>query len=179
MTLMFTATLPHSIIVKSTQAYSVIDEQRDIFESHRHHIFSVAYYMTGDEREAESILSSTFIQAFRESCTPSAVRLDRALMAELHRRLSLDSVPAMPAADGSGAEGKGLGNRNVRRTDLEEALWQLPDRERLCFLLRDVEGYAPRHIAELLESSEGDAQRTVLSARIRLRSLLIQQRTDA
>lgn len=155
-----------SIIVQSEHSYSSIDEQRDVFESHRHHIFSVAYYMTGDEREAETILSSTFIKAFQQQTKPSPEQLDQALMAELHHRLALDPVPAMPAGD------RGLEGRNVRRTDLEEALWQLPPRERLCYLLRDVEGYHPERIAELLQTSQSDAQRTVLSARLRLRSLL-------
>lgn len=174
MTSPFMAALPFSIIVKSAQAYSAIDEQRDIFESHRHHIFSVAYYMTGDEREAESILSATFVRGFQESPRPSAVKLDQMLMEELRGRLSLDPVPEMPPSSVPG-----LGARNVRRTDLEEALWQMPGRERLCFLLRDVEGYLPAAIAELLKISEGEVQRTLLSARLRMRSLLIEQRMSA
>src|SRR5665213_3996918 len=165
--------LSHSIIVRAEHCYSAMDEQRDVFESHRHHIFSVAYYMTGDEREAETILQSTFIQAFDRQAKPSIETLDQSLMGELRRRLSLQPVPAMSA------EGPGLGGRNVRRTDLEEALWQLPARERLCFLLRDVEGYTSSRIAGLLESSDTEVQRTILSARIRVRSLLIEQRSAA
>ena len=129
-------------------------------------MFSVAYYMTGDEREAESILESTFLEAFRWQPRPSIEQLDCGLMDQLHRRLSLDPVPAVQeSADG-------LGHRNIRRTDLEEALWQLPGRERLCFLLRDVEGYTPDRIAGLLETSEAEVKRTVLSARVRIRGLL-------
>ncbi len=160
-----------SIIVQSEQRCSSIDEQRDVFESHRHHIFSVAYYMTGDEREAETILGSTFVETFRHSPKPSIDQLDRSLMAELHGRLSLDPVPAMEPGTVS------LGSRNVRRTDLEEALWQLPARERLCFLLKDVEGYNPARIAGLLETSDADVLQTILSARLRIRTLLIEQRS--
>jgi len=131
--------------------------------------------MTGDEREAEAILGSTFIHAFRKDPKPSVHKLDQALMEELRRRLSLEAVPSMPSVETS----SGLGGRNVRRTDLEEALWQLPAQERLCFLLRDVEGYAPDRIAGLLACSENEVKRTVLSARIRIRTLLIQQRQDS
>lgn len=164
------ATVSQSIIVQVTHCYNASDERRDVFESHRHHIFSVAYYMTGDEREAETILQSTFIDAFDRQTKPSIATLDEALMVQLHRRLSLDPVPAM------GAEIEGLGHRNVRRTDLEEALWQMPERERLCFLLRDVEGYNVNRIAGLLATSEKEAQRTIFSARLRMRSLLMEQR---
>ncbi|MBA2677802.1 MAG: sigma-70 family RNA polymerase sigma factor [Ktedonobacteraceae bacterium] len=172
MSFAFPSALGPSILVQSSQNYSDEDEQRDIYESQRHHIFSVAYYMTGDEREAETILGSTFIKGFKEYRKPTVEQLDKALMAELHSRLSFEQVPAMEA-DASGAS---LGNRNVRRTDLEEALWQLPEQERLCFLLRDVEGYAPDRIAGLLEVTEKDIQRTVMSARIRIRGLILQQR---
>lgn len=166
------ATVSQSIIVQVTRYYNASDEQRDVFESHRHHIFSVAYYMTGDEREAETILQSTFVEAFDRQTKPSIAMLDEALMVQLHRRMSLDPVPAVTA------EIEGLGRRNVRRTDLEEALWQMPERERLCFLLRDVEGYDADRIAGLLATSEKEAQRTIFSARLRIRSLLIEQHSN-
>jgi RNA polymerase sigma factor (sigma-70 family) len=158
-------------IVRSASSYSEIDGQRDVFESQRHHIFSVAYYMTGDEREAETILGSTFIHAFQLHKKPSAAELDTALIAEHHQRLSLDQTP--PAQ----AENTSLGTRNVRRTDLEEAIQDLPARERLCFLLHDVEGYNPARIAGLLETTESEVKRTLLSARIRMRNVLAAQRS--
>lgn len=169
----FTNTTTQNIVAKATQRYRVLDEQRDIFESHRHHIFSVAYYMTGDECEAETILLSTFTQAFDEIPQPSVEVLDQALMRELHSRMSFTPVAPFEPEQATSA---GLGGRNVRRTDLEEALWQLPSQERLCFLLRDVEGYAPERIAGVLNISEFSVQRTVLSARLRIRALLMQQR---
>lgn len=119
------ATVSQSIIVRVTHRYNTQAEQRDVFESHRHHVFSVAYYMTGDEREAEDILQSTFIEAFERETVPTVATLDKALMSQFHRRFSLDPVQAMTS------EGEGLGNRNVRRTDLEEAVWQMPERAAL------------------------------------------------
>jgi DNA-directed RNA polymerase specialized sigma24 family protein len=170
---MLPASISSSIIVRDEHLYSAVEEQRDVFESHRHHIFSVAYYMTGDEREAESILELTFLDAFRLQSQPSVCELDRALMDQLHRRLSLDPVPAVESCSAR------LNCRNVRRTDLEEALWELPARERLVFLLRDVEGYSPDRIAILLETPESDVKRTVFSARLRLRGLLAAQQPAA
>jgi DNA-directed RNA polymerase specialized sigma24 family protein len=164
------ATVSQSIIARVTQRYNARAEQRDVFESHRHHVFSVAYYMTGDEREAEAILQSTFIAAFEQDTVPTVATVDEALLSQLHQRFSLDPVPAVTS------EGEGLGNRNVRRTDLEEAVWQMPERERLCFLLRDVEGYNNARIADLLQTQEHEVQRTVFSARLRMRRLLQEQR---
>jgi RNA polymerase sigma-70 factor (ECF subfamily) len=154
--------------------YSAIEEQRDVFESHRHHVFSVAYYMTGDEREAETILQSSFVEAFAQQPRPSIDDLDRALMEELHRRLSFVPVESAAASADPSAS---LGNRNVRRTDLEEALWHLPALERLCFLLRDVEGYPADRVAGLLHASENEVKRTLFSARVRMRNLLLEARS--
>ncbi|MHB1937744.1 MAG: RNA polymerase sigma factor [Acidobacteriaceae bacterium] len=165
------ATVSQSIIVRVAHRYNTIAEQRDVFESHRHHVFSVAYYMTGDEREAETILQSTFIDAFHRKTLPTVATLDEALMTQLRRRFSLDPVPPVVS------EEEGLGGRNVRRTDLEEALWQMPERERLCFLLRDVEGYDAARIAGLLHTSGEETRRTVFSARLRMRGLLREQRS--
>jgi len=152
----------------------MVDEQRDVFESHRHHVFSVAYYMTGDEREAETILQTSFIGAFAENARPAIEDLDRALMGELHQRLSF--APVEPASPTTGPA-ESLAGKNVRRTDLEEALWQLPTLERICFLLRDVEGYPVSRVAELLKSSEPEVQRTLFSARIRIRNFLVAARS--
>jgi RNA polymerase sigma-70 factor (ECF subfamily) len=66
----------------------------------------------------------------------------------------------------------GLGGRQIKRTDLEEALKDLPPNERLTFLLRDVEGYPAEKVAELLEIPRQQVERTLFSARIRLRSIL-------
>jgi DNA-directed RNA polymerase specialized sigma24 family protein len=64
------------------------------------------------------------------------------------------------------------GNRNILRADLEEGIRCLPPRERLVFLLMDVEGYGPDRIADLLEMEASDVVRTAVRARIRLRAEL-------
>jgi DNA-directed RNA polymerase specialized sigma24 family protein len=164
------SSLPLNPVVQRAEVtYTQAEEDRDVFESHRHHIFSVAYYMTGDEREAEAVLAQTFIEAFRNHSKPKVQELDEQLMRELSRRVDLEAVPAAVP------DGSALGSRNVRRTDMEEALWQLPGRERLCFLLRDVENYPAERIALLLDMPVADVRTTLLSAKIRLRQILAAQ----
>lgn len=164
------SSLPLNPIVQRAEVtYKQAQEDRDVFESHRHHIFSVAYYMTGDEREAEAILGQTFIEAFRNHSKPKVQELDEQLMRELSTRIDLEAVPAAVPDDCA------LGHRNVRRTDMEEALWQLPGRERLCFLLRDVENYPAERIALLLDMPVTEVRATLLSAKIRLRQILAAQ----
>ncbi|HEX3941851.1 MAG TPA: sigma factor-like helix-turn-helix DNA-binding protein [Acidobacteriaceae bacterium] len=143
---------------------SAEQSQRDIFESHRHRVFSLAFYMTGNELEAEEILGQTFVRAFQRQQRPGAQEIDASLIGELHGRFSLKAQ--LPPATSCGEES--LTGRNVRRSDLEAALLDLPPNERLLFLLRDVEGMAPTAIAGLLGIPLPELQRLLLSARLRL-----------
>ena len=149
-----------------------LDVQRDVYDSHRHRVFALAFYMTGSEIEAEEILTSTFVKAFRMEPKPSGGQVDSALVEELRERLPLDQHEPAAEVHLNGGAKSGLGTRNVRRTDLEEAIQTLPPNERLLFLLRDVEGYSPTAIAELLQMPEAKVQRGLISARIRLRRAL-------
>jgi RNA polymerase sigma-70 factor (ECF subfamily) len=65
-----------------------------------------------------------------------------------------------------------ISGRNVKRTEMEEALKELPPNERMIFLLRDVEGYDAERVAALLEIPPRQVERCLFSARIRLRAAL-------
>jgi RNA polymerase sigma-70 factor (ECF subfamily) len=158
------------VTVTQQQLQRAEDRRRDIYDSHRHRTFALAYYMTGNEMEAEKILTDTFIHAFRAVEEPGAQDVDSALVGELRQRFPL-GVHESPVSQES-AGSPGLSQRNVRRTDLEEAIHTLPAQERLFFLLRDVEGYSPAKISELMKVPEAQVNRTLFSARIRLRRAL-------
>ncbi len=157
----------HGIVASASQKLTAEQKQRDCFETHRHRVFSVSYYMTANEVEAEALLTKTFIDAFQASAEPDAQGVDCALLQSLEERFSL--APTTAATPDRGTE---LTRDCVRRTDLEEAVATLPPRERLLFLLRDVEGYSAAKIAGLLRTEESDVQKTLLSARIRMRNAL-------
>lgn len=152
---------------------SLASRQQDIYESHRHRAFSLAYYMTGNEIEAERILTRTFIQAFEEAPEPSGREIDAVLLRELRKRIRLDlDIPSYTSVMDPSLSAPRRAGQNIRRTDLEEALTALPAMERLLFLLRDVEGYSPTAIAELLRLPESYVNRGVFTARVRLRKVL-------
>lgn len=163
------------VTMTQRQTQRAEDRRRDIFESHRHRAFGIAYYMTGNEIEAEEILTNTFITAFSAAEEPGAQEVDAALVGELGARLPL-GAPAAPVTREEYAAGSSvLSGRNVRRTDLEEALHTLPASERLVFLLHDVEGYKPAAIAPLLQIPEAQVNRSLISARIRIRRALAER----
>jgi RNA polymerase sigma-70 factor (ECF subfamily) len=165
-----------NLVVSQAAKQSAEQQQRDVYESHRHRTFSLAFYMTGNEVEAEEILTITFVRAFQQQQNPDAFAVDSALLQTLSERFPLRQEES-PAVIVPGA---GLSHRNVRRPDLEVAVRNLPPNERLLFLLRDVEGYTPAAISRLLDVPEAQVLRTCFSARIRLQQVLAElARTEA
>jgi RNA polymerase sigma-70 factor (ECF subfamily) len=154
---------------------SLEHRQRDIYETHKHRAYAVAYYMVGNEIEAEEVTQDTFVRAFRQAEEPDGRCVDCALVDELRQRMPLDEQ-ATPA---EAAPGQTLGGRNVKRTEMEEALKDLPANERMIFLLRDVEGYDADRVAALLEVPRQQVERALFSARIRMRSALAAMKRPA
>jgi RNA polymerase sigma-70 factor (ECF subfamily) len=147
---------------------SLEHRQRDIYETHKHRAYAVAYYMVGNEIEAEQVTEGAFVRAFRQAEEPDGRCVDRSLVNELRERMPLDEQTPVAEA----VSGASLAGRNVKRTEMEEALKELPPNERMVFLLRDVEGYDADRVATLLEIPRQQVERTLFSARIRLRSTL-------
>lgn len=155
---------------------SLEHRQRDVYETHKHRAYAVAYYMMGNEIEADEVTQDAFIRAFSQAEEPDGNCVDCSLVSELRERMPVDEQA--PAAEAE--PGLTLGGRNVKRTDMEEALRELPANERMVFLLRDVEGYEADRVAALLEVPRQQVERTLFSARIRMRSALARlQRTAA
>ena len=159
------------IVITSQARQELAQVQRDIYDTHRHRTFALAFYMTGNELEAEEILTNTFVQAFRTAEQPQGPDVDAALIQELRQRFPLgedasNTPPHIKIDQSPDLSG------NVRRTDMEEAVQTLPSTERFLFLLRDVEGYTPAAIAQLLQMPESKVQRLLFAARLRLRQAL-------
>lgn len=148
------------------------EKQRDVYDSHRHRVFSVSFYMTGNELEAEEILRGTFIRAFLKAEEPDSELIDAALIEQIQEHLPLeDEDLPFPHAD------RLPDGRNILRPDLEEAIRCLPPVERIIFLLMDVEGYSAGRIADLLQKTPAEVLRTAMVARLRLRAEIAARRT--
>jgi RNA polymerase sigma-70 factor, ECF subfamily len=154
---------------------SLEHRQRDIYETHKHRAYAVAYYMVGNEIEAEEVTQDTFVRAFRQAEEPDGRCVDCSLVNELRERLPLDEQ----AAPAQVVPGQTMGGRNVKRTEMEEALKDLPPNERMVFLLRDVEGYDADRVAALLNIPRQQVERNLFSARIRMRTALAAMKRPA
>lgn len=152
----------------SSAKRSVEDRQRDVYDSHCHRVFALAYYMVGNEIHAEETMGTTFLNAFQAAEEPDATQIDTCLISELRQRVPFEQTLPTPAPSPEDS----LGARNVKKTELEDAIRELPPTERLAFLLKDVEGYSIAAISERMNISATELHSILMSARIRLRSLL-------
>jgi len=147
---------------------SRVESCREVYEQHRHRVYSLCFWMTDNELAAEELMTRAFCRVFDTDDVPTCDEIDNALIAELRNcvelgTLSLNCAPCTQVLSV---------RRNTLRVDLERAVVQLPDTEKLMFLMHDVDGYDHARIARLLGVSENASRQGVHQARLRLRELL-------
>jgi RNA polymerase sigma-70 factor, ECF subfamily len=138
-----------------------------LYEENQQHVYTLAFWMTDNELEAEELMKDCFHRAF-SSAEPSAETIDRALVSELRATKRLGALTLKCVA----ATRKQSVRRNARRVDLERAVVQLPGTERMIYLLHDAERYSETRIAYLLSLSEDEVRIGLHQARLRMRELL-------
>ncbi|MGB8130391.1 MAG: RNA polymerase sigma factor [Candidatus Angelobacter sp.] len=139
-----------------------------IYGEHCHRIYSLAFWMTGNELAAEQLSSNTFLRAFASPAEPKTEQIDQALLTEIRE---LTTIGTLTLNSGVSAETKNVCG-NVKRVHLERAVVELPATEKLIFLLHDVEGYTHEKIAHLLGLNVKESQFGLHQARLQLRKLI-------
>lgn len=147
---------------------SAESERQAIFEREQHKVYAIAFWMTGSEMSAESLMVETFRQAFAETSSPTCDEIDSALVQQLRTEFQL---PLFTLACSPCTEVKNV-RSNTLRTDLEAAVIALPATEKLIFVFHDVERYDHDRIARLLGITERESRLALHQARLRLRELL-------
>ena len=150
------------------EAAITTSECREIYEQNRHRLYSLAFWMTGNELRAEALLEKAFVRGFAISSIPSAETLDAAMIGELERLHSLRR-PTLKCAAASEVLNV---RKSSKKDDLEDAVLRLPSCERMIFLLHDVESYSTEKISRLLGMENSLIVGALHQARLRLRELL-------
>ena len=142
----------------------------EIYESNCHKIYSLAFWMTDNELAAEELSSNTFLRAFANVAEPTTEQIDRAFLAEIRE---LTAIGTLTLDCATSPETQNIYG-NIKRIHLERALVQLPDTEKLIFLLHDVEAYKHERIARLLGLTEEESRTGLHQARVQIRNLVAQ-----
>jgi len=139
-----------------------------IYKENCHRIYSLAFWITGNELTAEQLSANTFLRAFATSQQPAREHIDRAFLKEVRE---LAPVGTLTLNSTISAETEAIYG-NIKRIHLEESVLQLPATEKLIFLLHDVEGYQHGQISSLLGLTEEESRRGLHQARLQVRTLI-------
>lgn len=157
-------------------------------------VYRLGLKILGNPQDAEDVLQSTFLKVFealpsfegRSSLSTWIYRIavNEALMILRKRRpeigLALDDgnedeeeplSPPQAMIDWCCLPEDELLSSEARRV-LDQAIRKLPEKLRLVFLLRDIEGLSIQETAEALGLSETNVKTRLLRARLRLREML-------
>ena len=160
----------------------------ELSRAHAGRLFSVACRMLGNPTDAEDLLQEIFLSAHRKL---ESFRGESALGTWLYRLATnhcLDYLRSRAARTGQLTETldeevgrfepgrRGLAEQTITKMDLERSLAQLPDGCRAAFVLHDIEGLEHREVAEALGIAEGTSKSQVHKARLRLRSMLLNEK---
>jgi RNA polymerase sigma-70 factor (ECF subfamily) len=160
----------------------------ELYRAHAGRLFSVACRMLGNPADAEDLLQEIFLSAHRKL---ESFRGDSALGTWLYRLATnhcLDYLRSRAARAGQMTDTldeevgrfepgrRGLAEQTITKMDLERALAQLPDGCRAAFVLHDIEGLEHREVGEALGIAEGTSKSQVHKARLRLRSVLVNEK---
>lgn len=160
-----------------------------LVERYQSAIFNLCLRMLGRRESAEDATQETFLSGHRSitrlqgnhigawflriaanTCYDELRRRGRRPSASLDALMDDPDAAYVPASDDPGPEDHAL--RAEARRDIERALLQLPEDQRLAVILCDVEGLRYDEIAEVTRSSLGTVKSRISRGRSRMRVLL-------
>jgi len=153
-------------------------ELRQLFEEHQGRIFRAAFRILGNTTDAEDILQQVFLRVVRQEVPADQVGNIDAYLYRSAINAALDlarsrwrrsSVPLAAAADHASASST---EPYEIRNWLRQALTVLSERQAEIFVLRYLEGYENREIAEMLATSQAVVAVSLFRARAQLKKEL-------
>ena len=147
---------------------------KTIYDAYSQSMLRVALRMLGNQQDAEDALQAAFIKLYRgisgfrfqsKFSTWFYQILSRVCfdMIRARKRRQTDELPEPPVGE--------LPQTDLRM-QLEEAIAQLPERMRLCFVLFAVEGMKQDEVADIMRLSLGGVKSNIYHAKVKLRSFL-------
>jgi RNA polymerase sigma-70 factor (ECF subfamily) len=167
--------------------------------SYMNHLYAAAMRLTRNPADAEDLVQETYAKAF---AARDRFEMGTNLKAWLYRiqtnafintyrkrqreprRSDADAVEDWQLARAASHDSGGLASAEERALDaigdmdIRDALAQLPDEFRLAVYLSDVEGFAYKEIAEIMESPVGTVMSRLHRGRKMLRELLREYARD-
>ena len=148
-----------------------------IFQDHRTRVFRAAYRILGNVNDAEDVLQTVFLRLARRDDPEGVQNLDsylyraaiNAALDLLRSRKHSASTPLDETAPQDSPFASALNHSQDLRVWLRQALAKLSARHAEMFVLRYMEGYDNREIAQMLGTSQAVVAVTLHRTRGQLR----------
>ncbi len=149
--------------------------QKNLYDRYKKAMYTVAYRMTGDFDAANDVLQEAFIKVFRalpkfrkESTLGAWIKtiVVRTALSRLRKAKPIESLEEHHTA------GLIQWEQPLDVEYLEKAIQALPAGYRAVFVLIEVEGYAHKEVAEMLNISVGTSKSQLFYAKKKLRAML-------
>jgi len=151
--------------------------QKALYDRYRKAMYTIAYRMTGDFELANDVLQDAFVNIFRKL---SKFRRESTLGAWIKTivvRTALKKIKqrrSFVELEDKHTSGMVDWGDYLQTEYLEKAIKNLPDGYRAVFVMIEIEGYAHKEVAEMLEISEGTSKSQLFHAKKKLRKTLQQ-----
>lgn len=157
--------------------------QKALYDRYCKAMYTTAYRITGDFDWAGEALQDAFMQVFKHIASfeqkstlgtwIKTIVVRMALQKLARRKNNFEQWP-----DEYDTTMTDWGSSPIDAMQLEQAIQRLPEGARAVFVLAEVEGYAHKEIAQMLDISEGTSKSQLFAAKKRLRELLLPQITQ-
>jgi len=164
-----------------------IDAFDEIVRRYQHRIVNYVRAMVSKSVEAEDVAQEVFLRAYKSLRTFRGRSAFKTWLYQIATNTARthgmrrgkrpeDAVGTLSGDDPEGpppaVSPEDLETRILLRDRIDRALAQLPDEQREILVLRDVEGFEYREIAQMLSIPIGTVKSRIFRARARMRDLL-------
>lgn len=170
-----------------------------LLEQYADRLYNYAFYRCGDHYLAEDIVSETFtriiekVGAYEQREVPFKAWVFRIAHNQLanhlryrsrHQAISLDATDGEgerlvdPPDDWGAADGGAMASQVADREELRHAILQLPEDQKIIFVLRFIEGLDLEEVTALLEKSLASVKSLQYRAVVNLRRTLEQTQEE-
>lgn len=152
---------------------------RALYEELGERVFRLLHRMTGDEQQAADLTHDAFVRVHESRAQYDGRGSLQAWVFRIAANIGRDALRSRTLRGGLDAELEGAAaGRSASppdhglRIDLERALDAVGESHRVVLLLHDVDGYAHREIAEMLDVAVGTSKARLSRARAMLRDAM-------
>lgn len=170
----FTISMTEAELIRACMAGDRL-AHKHLYDRYKIAMYTVAYRITGDFHSADDVLQEAFVKVFRGLPKFRQESTLGAWIKTIVVRTALSTIKKQPleeTLEEPHTQHLIDWGTNLDAEYLEKAILALPEGYRAVFVLIEVEGYAHKEVADLLDISVGTSKSQLFYAKKKLREML-------